>query len=444
MARSGLLMLLLFLCPTAVPAATVEAGPGDYRERLSQLEPGDRLVLRAGTYRQGLPVHDLQGTAEAPITIRGPRQGPPARVMGRRGHNIVSLVDAAHVRIAHLVLDGRGLAVDGVKAEGHSRYAHHINLENLTIQNLARHQQIVGISTKCPAWDWVIRGNHIRNAGTGIYLGDSDGSAPFIGGLIEGNRVTGSMGYALQIKHQTRRPDGLGLPRAPRDTVIRYNVLAKDAGSATGAMARPNLLVGHFPAEGPGARDRYLIYGNFLVNNPTEALFQGEGRLAFYNNVLINPAGPGAVVQPHKGIPRAVWLFHNTVITQDAGITLRAAPGTRIQKVVANAIFSPRPIRAPSAHVADNSVAPTVAVPRYLPGAAGDPLQGMFCPRGEALRGKRVAGGLMKQFPHAAQDFAGRPRAGIYRGAFAGRGDREACRVGLSGETLPLRRARRH
>ena len=74
MARSCLLMLLFLLCPTAVPAATVVAGPEDYRDRLHKLEPGDRLVLRAGTYRQGLPVHGVQGTAEAPITIRGPRK----------------------------------------------------------------------------------------------------------------------------------------------------------------------------------------------------------------------------------------------------------------------------------------------------------------------------------------------------------------------------------
>lgn len=435
-----MVVLFVLLFPTAVPAETFVAGPEGYRERLGDLGPGDTLVLRPGTYRRGLPLHGLEGAPGEPITVRGPREGEPARILGRRGHNVVSLADVGHLRIAHLEIDGRGLPVDGVKAEGHARFAHHVTLEGLTIRNLGRHQQIVGISTKCPAWDWVIRGNRIRGAGTGMYLGNADGTAPFVGGLIEGNRVTGSMGYALQIKHQQGRPDLEGMPAAPRDTVIRHNILAKGGNSATGAMARPNLLVGHFPPQGPGARDRYLIHGNLLLNNPTESLFQGEGRVAFYGNLLVNPGGPGLVVQPHKGIPRAIWLFHNTVISGGPGITLRSAPGTETQEVVGNAVFSPRPLAAPSARTAANVLEPPAAAGRLLAGGEAPFRRTVFCPQPSALTGPRAGGALMERFPAAEQDFAGRSRDGSRQGAFAGSGTGAGCRVGMEPEALPLRR----
>jgi len=444
MPLSRMVVLLIFLFPMAVPAESFVAGPDGYRERLGDLGPGDTLVLRPGTYRRGLPLHGLEGAPGEPITVRGPREGEPARILGRRGHNVVSLVDVGHVRIANLEIDGRGLPVDGVKAEGHSRFAHHVTLEGLTIRNLGRHQQIVGISTKCPTWDWVIRGNRIRGAGTGMYLGDADGTAPFVGGLIEGNRVTGSIGYAVQIKHQNGRPELKGMPAAPRDTVIRHNILAKEGNSATGAMARPNLLVGHFPAQGPGARDRYLIHGNLLLNNPTESLFQGEGRVAFYDNLLVNPGGAGLVVQPHKGIPRAIWLFHNTVISRGPGITLRSAPGTEIQQVVGNAVFSPRPLAATAARTAANVLEAPAAAGQLLAGGKAVFRRSVFCPERWALTGALAAERLMARFPAAEQDFAGRSRNGSRRGAFAGSGTGPDCRVGMERGALPLRHVFHH
>ena len=114
---------------------------------------------------------------------------------------MVSILDSSHVTIRNLELDGRGLPVDAVKAEGHADWAHHITLENLLIQRHGHNQQTVGISTKCPTWGWVIRDNEIIGAGSGIYVGNSDGSAPFIAGMIEHKLVVDTLGYNLQVKH---------------------------------------------------------------------------------------------------------------------------------------------------------------------------------------------------------------------------------------------------
>ena len=63
-----------------------------------------------------------------------------------------------------------------------------------------------GVSTRTPTWGWMIRHNVITGAGTGIYLGNSDGSDPFVGGLIEDNLVQDPIGYCMEIKYQLGRP----------------------------------------------------------------------------------------------------------------------------------------------------------------------------------------------------------------------------------------------
>ena len=326
-------------------AAVHQASPETYRALLARLHAGDTLVLAAGEYRDGLPVHRLSGAPDEPIIISGPERGPPATFFARPGHNTVSIVDSHHLLIRNLVLEGNNIAVDAVKAERQSRAAHHVTLEKLTIRGHGNSQQIVGISTKCPAWNWVIREVTIVGAGTGMYLGDSDGSAPFVAGLIERNLVVDSIGYNLQIKHQALRPDIPGMPTGRSMTILRHNVFAKpNAGLA--ASARPNVLVGHFPREGRGAEDEYAIYGNFFYQNRNEALFQGEGNVALYGNLFVNAHGDAVRIQPHNDIPRRVMVAHNTVLARGAGIVVAQRPDAPRfrQDVIANAVFAGTPL----------------------------------------------------------------------------------------------------
>ena len=268
------------------------------------------------------------------------------RFLARPGSNTVSLLDVSHLVIRHLELDGRNLPVDAVKAEGHSRYAHHVTLENLYIHDHAASQQNVGISSKCPAYGWVVRGNRIERVGTGMYFGDSDGSDPFVAGVIEGNRVSDTIGYNLQIKHQKARPPDMPELHERHDTVIRGNVFAKEAAWPDRA-ARPSVLVGHAPSDGPGSQDRVLVYGNLFWQNPSEALFQGEGHLALYNNVFVNSHGHAVHIQPHNDVPRTVDIFHNTVLARGHGIRILQRDGVMAawpQRVMRNLVFAGQPI----------------------------------------------------------------------------------------------------
>src|SRR5919206_707136 len=78
-------------CNGAAPLRTIQATPSDYRSKLATLIPGDRLLLAAGTYTQGLPIHDLHGEPSKCIVIEGPASGSPALFTGSDSGNVVSL-----------------------------------------------------------------------------------------------------------------------------------------------------------------------------------------------------------------------------------------------------------------------------------------------------------------------------------------------------------------
>jgi hypothetical protein len=329
--------------PTPASAgATYTANPDNYLAILKILEPGAYLRLLPGKYENGLPIQYLRGFAQAPITVSGPERGPRAVFVARPGHNTISIINSSYVAIRNLDLDGRHLPVDGVKCEGHADWAHHITLEGLRVLGHGNNQQTVGISTKCPAWGWIIRNNVIKGAGTGLYLGNSNGRAPFIAGLIEHNLVVDTIGYNLQIKHQQSRPILPEIPDEPNATVIRHNVFSKANGGSSRKMARPNVLVGHWPLAGSGAEDRYLVYGNFFYQNPHESLFQGEGNIALYNNLFVNHFGDAIRIQPHNDTARVISVFYNTVIANGSGITLsrREHDPAYPQIVTANMVFA--------------------------------------------------------------------------------------------------------
>jgi hypothetical protein len=335
-------MGLLCLLTDMAAAADYRVDAKNYRDYLRRLQPGDRVLLAPGDYRQGLPLHNLSGNAGQPIVIEAADPAVPPRFIARPGANTVSLVNVRHLVLRHLQLDGGKLPVDAVKAEGHSRHADFITLEHLTIHDHAASQQNVGISTKCPAFGWVVRNNRIERVGTGMYFGDSDGSDPFVGGIIEGNRVSQTLGYSLQIKHQkTRPPEHAGR----HDTVIRYNVFSKQ-DALPGPQARPNVLLGHVPLTGAGSEDRYLVYGNLFLHNPSEALLQAEGRVAVYDNVFINGGGDAIRIQPHNDVPRDMDIFSNTVLASGTGIQIRQAEGAAYrQRVIANVVAAAIPLQ---------------------------------------------------------------------------------------------------
>ncbi|HET9976493.1 MAG TPA: hypothetical protein VFQ20_03580 [Burkholderiaceae bacterium] len=434
--------------PTAPPAPAspspaagdaIAADPSNYLSKLAQLKPGDTLVLAAGHYGidaqgndtadvPGLPIFNLHGTAAAPIVITGPATGPRPVFAGRDSHNTIRFANASFVVVRRLAIDGRGRAGFGVATDGPT---HDITIEDNHFRGFGGDQQIVAISTTGdPTWNWIIRGNLIDGAGTGIYLGNSNGDSPFVAGLIERNVILNSIGYNLQIKHQVPWSDvPQGMPTGPTATVIRHNVFSKSANSATGANARPNLLVGDGPPSGPGSTNGFAIYGNFFWQNPTESLFQGEGNIAFYANLMVS-SGAAVRVQTHNGAVRDVRIFHNTAISTAAPAAISVGGGIAgtTQRVLGNAVFaasaSAIATRGATASATDNATDFATNAPTYLnaPFASLGSLD-LYPRTGSALK-QAVAADTrgLASLPDWNRDFNGNLHDSTFRGAYRGEG----------------------
>lgn len=405
---------------TELRGTTYNANPSNYLTYLNLLQPGDTLNLASGIYTDGLPITSLNGTEAEPITIIGPENDPRAVFQARNWDNTINIIDSSYIEIYNLELDGQDYSgIDAVKAKSESNWAHHIKLENLYIHNHDASQSTVGISTKCPVWNWTIRRNIINSAGTGLYLGDSDGSDPFVNGLIEGNLIIDTVGYNMQIKHQINRPSISGMPDNGI-TIIRHNVFSKLNNGSSGSSARPNLLAGHWPLSGPGMDDIYLIYGNFFYQNPHETLFQGEGNIAFYDNLLINDYGSAMTIQPHNDEPRRIRIFNNTVVSSGTGINVSGGNPSYQQKVIANASFAAIPISAidQTDNVTDNYSNSV----NYLVNPTGSLGQLDLYPLPGTLTGSIVDSSFYNMFLEWNHDFNSDLHDCTFRGAYAGEG----------------------
>ena len=317
--------------------------PSNYRRLIAGLVPGDTLVLAAGEYPR-LTIANLSGAPGRCVTITGPAGERPAVIFGEIGKRTVEIIDSSYIVLSNLVIDGRGLpGADGIKALASPHPAtHHIVLDGNLIIGAGANQQTDGITTKTPTWNWVIRRNTILSAGTALYLGDSDGTAPFIAGLIENNLVVDPIGYGMQIKYQIARPELPGMPDGEQATIIRYNVFKK-GGRPSPDGNRPNLLVGGFPETGAGANDLYQIYGNLLIDNPREALFQGSGRISFHDNVLIGGEPAAAVFRDHDLPLKLAEVFDNKIYSPHTGLEFDS-PARQGRTVFGNVIFAETPI----------------------------------------------------------------------------------------------------
>ena len=421
------------LCLLAISGAALgspavrSANSGNYQQLLRKLQPGDTLNLAPGRYPR-LYISGLRGDADSWIRIVGPASGPPAVIEGDADHNTVEIENSSYVSIENLRIDSKGIeGAFGVSAKGGTaNLTHHIRIEGNTFVGQNVGQQTVAISTKTPTWGWVIRYNRILGAGTGMYLGNSDFTQPFVAGIIENNLIRDTIGYNIEIKDQSSIPHVPGMPLEATVTIIRNNVFLKnDAPSPDGD--RPNLLVGAFPESGPGSQNRYEIYGNLFVHNPREALFQGSGRVSLHDNIFIDgcPRYPAVVLMKQNKPLETGWVYNNTIYTSGLGIRFETA-ALKSSAVVGNVVFAgTKPIEGPIQELADNVTGSLESAVGWVRAPSLDPASADFFPLPGRCQGTPVDLTRFEGDQDYAVDFNGRSKLQtkrIFRGAYAGDG----------------------
>ena len=417
-------------------AADIPADPSTYRDLIGTLQPGDVLQLASGEYPR-LTISGLHGTPDAWVTIEGPLDGS-AVITSDACCNTVQFGDASFVAVRNLTVDAQGLYVNPINAK--DAPSHDILIENNTLLGFPPDsQQIVGINTKVTVWNWTIRGNRIIEPGTGIYLGDSDGNDPFIGGVIEYNVVEYATGYCMQIKHQNSYSPLEGMPEGPNRTIIRGNVFLKDDRISPDGD-RPNLLVGGFPNDGYGSEDTYEVYGNLLVGNPRESLFQATGTVSIHDNLFVGVGDDQTALlfTEHEGKTiRVAHAYNNTIFGGARGIRL-GSPASQSDAVVGNLVFSEEPIGGSITDERDNLVDTVGNAPNYVNAPSVDPAVMDFYPLPGATEGTPQDLSAFASDVAVGRDFNGTDKGeGTFRGAYAGAGENPGCSaLALLGDPL--------
>ena len=439
-------VLAAWTAGTPLRAAVRDADPSNYRVQLRSLKPGDTLNLQPGKYMR-LYLEGIHGAPDAWITITGPASNPPAVIEATPGFNAVEILNCSYISIENFRIDSRGFPGSfGLSAKGRSEnLTHHVRVEGNTFVGQHGSQQTDGISTKTPTWGWQIRYNKILGAGTGIYLGDSNGSQPFVAGVIENNLISNTIGYNMEIKHQNAIPAVPGMPLEPTSTIIRNNVLIKDdQGSPDGD--RPNLLVGAFPDTGAGALNQYEIYGNYFAHNHREALFQGSGRVSLHDNIFVDGpyTYPAVIITNQQFAVKVALVYNNTVYTSGPGIRLRT-PAVNGSAIIGNLIFASEPISGHFVVSADNLTAPFNSARAYLRNPSFDPADADFYPIAGKLPPRAIDLSMFRSDMDYALDFNGSPKtrargAVAFRGAYAGEGENPGWQIaaGLKPPHPPL------
>jgi hypothetical protein len=421
------ILLVLAVSSPAVEAGVINADPSNYRTLLGTLTPGDTLMLAPGTYPL-LPLIRLNGTPQAWITIQGPTTGAPAVISVDPANpgccNLIQLDSVSYVAIKNLRVDSAlVVAIDGVNSRGGT---HDILVENCTFVGQGSDQGTIAISTKGIAWNWVIRGNTIIEAGTGLYLGSSQGDLQFIGGLIEGNLVMDTIGYNMEIKWQLPYALPAGLDPEPHKTIIRNNVFIKTKPQSAwppdfSAGPRPNVLVGGFPTSGPGSADLYEIYGNFFYENKDgESLFQGSGRVALHDNIFVGGSFRAMSLVNHDLPIRLAYVYNNTIYGHVAGIVVS---GSQLEDslVTGNLILADQGLSAPMQK--DNLVDTVANAVNYVnqPSLVLGSMD--FYPGPGRVKGPSLDMTRFTSQTHYNLDFNGTAKGAFeFRGAYAGEG----------------------
>lgn len=106
--------------------------------------PGTTILLEPGTYRGGLTLNNLRGTAQQPILIAA--ANPDERPVIEGGNSCLHLTNPVHVELQNLVLTGaraNGLNIDD--GGSFDTPAHHVKLVGLAVKDIGSDRNHDGI-----------------------------------------------------------------------------------------------------------------------------------------------------------------------------------------------------------------------------------------------------------------------------------------------------------
>ncbi len=308
-----------------------------------RLQPGDEVVLAAGTYRDPRRLAlQHRGTAAAPIVIRGAAPGTVLFHRPDARQNSFNLEGAQHLQLRDFAITGGAAAIrigtdDDKPVRG-------IVLEGLHLHHLG------GVAVTCNQPGAVYEGltfrqNHIHHTGghgEAFYLGGNHASAIFHDSLIVENYL-----------HDLRGPevsqgDGIEIKQGSYGNRILRNVIHDTGfpgvivyGTAGQAVNRiENNLIWNSGDHGIQAAADAEIIGNWIADPGGVGIYSRQhqgaqpGNLTIRANQVFAGSGPGLRLQRPDGAPayRApIVIRDNLFWGPEEGIAVRVEPGRQLR-----------------------------------------------------------------------------------------------------------------
>jgi hypothetical protein len=386
--RSLLVVPLVFAASVA-SAGTYEIHPGDnLYQRLGMLQPGDEVIVHAGTYTTpGYVSVTWAGTAAQPIIVRGADGEARPVIEGTFAQNTMNL-------------GGSYFTLKGFEIRGGSHGLRLQTVSNALLENLVLHDLgDVGIScnqspNNCDAL--TIRHCEIYNTGKeaggtgeGMYLGCNDASCQITNSIIENNYVHdmgGDQGDGIEVK-----PGSYG-------NIVRDNVIVRSK--------YPGITMYGYTGTGPVN----VVERNLVWHVTVDAGIQTVGQVIVRNNIVIDTASYGIFSKPSNGhYPHDITIVHNTVVSSATSCLRTSSWSTETNQVVANnAFYCPNGTTvdinggaSASAIITNNAIIGSSTLAADL----GDATTSVYPPAGSAL----INEGAVAQA--AADDFNGTARS---------------------------------
>ena len=351
--------------------ATIEIYPAtvdtqeEFENKANSLQPGDELVLHAGTYSQnGRRAVTAKGTAANPIIIRAAETGKalltrPADNIDR--HNNIEFVDCSHLIVRGLRFGGGSCGVRFIRG-------HHITFEQCEIFETGNNALTMN-SGHCDSF--IIRKNHIHHTGLstsgategeGMYIGCHSGSCRTTNTLVEGNYV-----HHLRSTSDGGN-DGIEIKVGSYGNIIRDNVIH----DTNIGRQYPGIFV-----YGGGPKVN-IVEGNVIWR-------AGEGiqvvsDAIVRNNIIFNCSVTGITAAPHSAVSRMrnVTIVNNTLANHPRGARIRWSK-------TSNMVFSNNAVYCPGSTAIDASgISDAAFSANYIAGAlSGAAIDGArFCDGG--------------------------------------------------------------
>jgi hypothetical protein len=296
----------------AVGAQAAEIAPGgDLRAAIAALRPGDTLELAGGTYTMSSSFRvTVNGTAQAPITVRAKAGQRPVIQQTNAGHNIIEISGSSHA------------VFSGIGFTGGSHGIRLMSSSFVTIQDCEIWEtgDVALSANSGGTYDGLrILRNHIHHTngtGEGMYLGCNSDACRVANSLIEGNYI-----------HHTNRAsveqgDGIELKEGSYNNIVRNNVVHD--------TNYPGIIT--YGTVGNGAPN--VIEGN-VVWNTNDYAIQSAADSIIRNNVVLGTIA----LQPHQSAsPSNQQVVHNTIVSTGSGLEVRSVSGPVV--VANNAVYS--------------------------------------------------------------------------------------------------------